>query len=216
MRIIRGLILREIQADKYLPVYTLTLIEHLAIFQVLLKAVVHSKPSLSGGCFTLLNYRLSRDEMVLTQLEKRGIKDQRILEVMRKIKRHHFVEPAFLDRAYDDSPLPIEEGQTISQPYIVARMTGLLEVQPTDKVLEIGTGSGYQTALLAELAYKVFSIERYMSLSRKARARIEEQGYRNVILKQGDGTIGWAEFAPYDKIIVTAAAPSFPRLSFFS
>jgi protein-L-isoaspartate(D-aspartate) O-methyltransferase len=162
----------------------------------------------------VLNYRLSREEMVLTQLEKRGIRDPRVLEVMRKIKRHHFVEPAFLDRAYDDSPLPIEEGQTISQPYIVARMTSLLEVQPTDKVLEIGTGSGYQAALLAELAYKVYSIERYLSLSRKARARLEEHGYTNVVLKQGDGTIGWAEFAPYDKIIVTAAAPKFPKTLF--
>ncbi len=162
----------------------------------------------------MLNYKLSREEMVVTQLQKRGIRDDRVLEAMRKVKRHHFVEPAFLDRAYDDSPLPIEEGQTISQPYVVARMTSLLDVQPTDRVLEIGTGSGYQAALLAELASKVFTVERYLTLSRKARARLEEHGYTNVVLRHGDGSIGWAEFAPYDKIIVTAAAPKFPKALF--
>jgi len=162
----------------------------------------------------LLNYRLSREEMVLTQLERRGIDDPRVLEAMRKVKRHHFVEPAFRDRAYDDTPLPIDEGQTISQPYVVARMTSLLEIQPTDKALEIGTGSGYQAAILAELCHKVFSIERHMNLLQKARQALDEQGYANVVLKQGDGTIGWAEFAPFDKIIITAAAPKFPKTLF--
>jgi len=161
-----------------------------------------------------LNYRLSREEMVLTQLERRGIHDERVLNAMRKVKRHHFVEPAFRDRAYDDTPLPIDEGQTISQPYVVARMTGLLEIQPTDKVLEIGTGSGYQAAVLAELCHKVFSVERHMNLLQKARQALDEQGYANVVLKQGDGTIGWAEFAPFDKIIITAAAPKFPKTLF--
>ncbi|MCX6600503.1 MAG: protein-L-isoaspartate(D-aspartate) O-methyltransferase [bacterium] len=162
----------------------------------------------------MLNYRLSREEMVLTQLERRGIHDERVLNAMRKVKRHHFVEPAFRDRAYDDTPLPIDEGQTISQPYVVARMTGLLEIQPTDKALEIGTGSGYQAAVLAELCHKVFSIERHMNLLQKARQALDEQGYANVVLKQGDGTIGWAEFAPFDKIIITAAAPKFPKTLF--
>ena len=162
----------------------------------------------------MLNYRLSREEMVLTQLERRGIHDERVLNAMRKVKRHHFVEPAFRDRAYDDTPLPIDEGQTISQPYVVARMTGLLEIQPTDKVLEIGTGSGYQAAVLAELCHKVFSVERHMNLLQKARQALDEQGYANVVLKQGDGTIGWAEFAPFDKIIITAAAPKFPKTLF--
>jgi protein-L-isoaspartate(D-aspartate) O-methyltransferase len=152
--------------------------------------------------------------MVLTQLERRGIDDPRVLEAMRKVKRHHFVEPAFRDRAYDDTPLPIDEGQTISQPYVVARMTSLLEIQPTDKALEIGTGSGYQAAILAELCHKVFSIERHMNLLQKARQALDEQGYANVVLKQGDGTIGWAEFAPFDKIIITAAAPKFPKTLF--
>jgi protein-L-isoaspartate(D-aspartate) O-methyltransferase len=152
--------------------------------------------------------------MVLTQLERRGLHDPRVLEAMRKVKRHHFVEAAFRDRAYDDTPLPIDEGQTISQPYVVARMTSLLEIQPTDKALEIGTGSGYQAAVLAELCYKVFSIERHMNLLQKARQALDEQGYANVVLKQGDGTIGWAEFAPFDKIIITAAAPKFPKTLF--
>lgn len=161
-----------------------------------------------------MNYRLSREEMVLTQLERRGIHDERVLNAMRKVKRHHFVEPAFRDRAYDDTPLPIDEGQTISQPYVVARMTDLLEIQPTDNALEIGTGSGYQAAVLAELCHKVFSIERHMNLLQKARQALDEQGYANVVLKQGDGTIGWAEFAPFDKIIITAAAPKFPKTLF--
>jgi len=162
----------------------------------------------------LLNYRLSREEMVLTQLERRGIKDARVLEAMRKVKRHHFVEPAFRDRSYDDTPLPIDEGQTISQPYVVARMTSLLQIQPTDKVLEIGTGSGYQAAVLAELAKKVYSIERHLVLMQKARVVLEQQGYRNVILRAGDGTIGWADAAPFDKIIITAASPGFPKTLF--
>ncbi|HEY3294263.1 MAG TPA: protein-L-isoaspartate(D-aspartate) O-methyltransferase [bacterium] len=162
----------------------------------------------------MLNYKLSREEMVLTQLERRGITDSRVLEAMRKVKRHHFVEAAFRDRAYDDTPLPLEAGQTISQPYVVARMTSLLDIRPTDKVLDIGTGSGYQTAILAELARKVYSIERHMPLVMKARRNLEAEGYANVILKQGDGTIGWAEFAPFDKIVISAAAPVFPKTLF--
>ena len=162
----------------------------------------------------MLNPKLSREDMVLTQLERRGIRDPRVLEAMRKVKRHEFVEPAFRDRAYDDTPLPIEEGQTISQPYMVGRMTSLLDIQPTDRVLEIGTGSGYQTAVLAELAAKVFSVERHLRLLAQARGVLERQGYRNLVLRHGDVTIGWAEFAPYDKILVTAAAPSFPRTLF--
>jgi protein-L-isoaspartate(D-aspartate) O-methyltransferase len=162
----------------------------------------------------VLNYKLSREEMVITQLERRGIRDPRVLEAMRKVKRHHFVEAAFRDRAYDDTPLPIDEGQTISQPYVVARMTSLLQVSSTDKVLEIGTGSGYQAAVLAELGRKIYSIERHMPLLQKARKNLESQGYNNVVLKNGDGTIGWADFAPYDKILITAAAPSFPKTLF--
>jgi protein-L-isoaspartate(D-aspartate) O-methyltransferase len=167
-----------------------------------------------AGRLTVLNFRLSREEMVLTQLERRGIHDQKVLDAMQRVKRHYFVDPAFRDRAYDDTPLPIDEGQTISQPYVVAKMTSLLDIQPTDKVLEIGTGSGYQAAILAELARKVYSIERHLSLLQKARQALESQGYANVVLKHGDGTIGWAEFAPYDKILITAAAPALPRTLF--
>jgi protein-L-isoaspartate(D-aspartate) O-methyltransferase len=152
--------------------------------------------------------------MVHTQIEHRGISDPRVLDAMRRVKRHHFVEPAFQDRAYEDTPLPIEEGQTISQPYVVGRMTSLLCIQLTDRVLEIGTGSGYQAAILAELADKVYTIERHMALARKARANLEEQGYRNVVAKAGDGTIGWAQFAPFDKIIITASTPKFPKSLF--
>lgn len=152
--------------------------------------------------------------MVHMQLERRGITDPRVLDAMRRVKRHHFVEPAFRDRAYEDSPLPIEEGQTISQPYIVGRMTALLNIQPADRILEIGTGSGYQAAVLAELAEKVYTIERHMKLAQKARRNLEEQGYRNVVAKSGDGTIGWAQYAPFDKIIVTASSPVFPRTLF--
>ena len=162
----------------------------------------------------MLNPKLARDEMVLAQLERRGISDPRVLEAMRKVKRHEFVEPAFRERAYDDTPLPIEEGQTISQPYMVARMTSLLEIKPTDRILEIGTGSGYQTAILAELAAKVYSIERHIRLLQGARTILDQQGYDNVVLRHGDGTIGWTEFAPFDKILVTAAAPTFPKTLF--
>jgi protein-L-isoaspartate(D-aspartate) O-methyltransferase len=162
----------------------------------------------------MMNFQLAREDMVATQIERRGIRDPRLLDAMRSVKRHVFVEPAFCDRAYEDSPLPIEEGQTISQPYVVARMLSLLDVQPTHRVLEIGTGSGYQTALLAELAGKVFSIERHVQLLQRARKALEEQGTKNVVLKHGDGTIGWAEFAPFDRIVIAAATPQFPKTLF--
>jgi protein-L-isoaspartate(D-aspartate) O-methyltransferase len=152
--------------------------------------------------------------MVATQLERRGIRDPRVLDAMRTVKRHYFVDPAFRDRAYDDSPLPLEQGQTISQPYVVARMLSLLAPQKSQRVLEVGTGSGYQTALLAELAYKVFSIERHMALLQQARRALDEQGYSNVVLRSGDGTIGWMEFAPFERIIISAATPSFPATLF--
>ncbi len=137
------------------------------------------------------NYKLSRDEMVLTQLTRRGITNERVLEAMRQVKRHEYVDAAFQNRAYEDTPLPIENGQTISQPYIVAKMTELLDVQSTDKVLEIGTGSGYQAAVLCMLAGKVFTIERHFELAKTARAKLEAAGFTNVIVKHGDGTIGW-------------------------
>ncbi len=152
-----------------------------------------------------------RQEMVERQLVPRGIADRRVLDAMRKVPRHRFVGPGVESSAYGDHALPIGEGQTISQPFMVALMTQELGLIGDEKVLEIGTGSGYQTALLAELADRVFSIERVESLARRAQKTIEELGYQNVLIKIGDGTIGWNEFAPFDRIIVTAGAPEVPQ-----
>lgn len=149
--------------------------------------------------------------MVNSQLERRGIKDGRVLAAMRRIPRHHFVPDAVISEAYADRPLPIGEGQTISQPYMVALMTELLELEGDEKVLEIGTGSGYQLAILAELAREVYSIERHSSLADRARERVESLGYRNTHIGVGDGTRGWPEAAPFHAIMVTAGAPRVPR-----
>jgi len=156
-------------------------------------------------------YRHARERMVRNQIAARGITDTRVLEAMRKVPRHIFVEEALKDQAYGDYPLPIGEGQTISQPYIVALMTEALELKGPEKVLEIGTGSGYQTAILAELARWVYSIERYPALARRAKRILEALGYHNVIIRVGDGTRGWPEMAPFDAIIVTAAGPKIPE-----
>lgn len=152
-----------------------------------------------------------RKSMVRQQIEARGISDERVLEAMLRVPRHLFVPQHLRDRAYDDNPLPIGEGQTISQPYMVAWMTELLEVKPGDKVLEVGTGSGYQAAVLCELAGEVFSIEKNADLARAAEARLSGMGYRNLKVRVGDGTLGWPEEAPFDGIVVTAGAPSAPQ-----
>ncbi len=136
--------------------------------------------------------------------------DRRVMEAIARVPRHEFVPPSYRDEAYENHPLPIGEGQTISQPYIVALMTDLLELEPGAVVLEIGTGSGYQAAMLAELAAKVYSIEIIESLSRTATETLERLGYRNVTTRAGDGYRGWPEHAPFDGIIVTAAAPEIP------
>lgn len=141
----------------------------------------------------------------------RGIKDPRVQQAMRKVPRHFFVESALADRAYEDGPLPIGEKQTISQPYMVALMTEALELAGNEKVLEIGTGSGYQTAILAEIAPNVFSIEKIRSLATRARATLDDLGYYNVAIQVGDGTLGWSEHAPFDAILVTAGAPAVPQ-----
>jgi protein-L-isoaspartate(D-aspartate) O-methyltransferase len=148
--------------------------------------------------------------MVEEQLVARGIRDPRVLDVMAWAPRHRFVDPAFEPRAYGDHALPTSEGQTISQPYIVARMLELAELAPHHRVLEIGTGSGYNTLLLAQLVERVFSVERVASLLRVASRRLEELGVTNVALRHGDGTLGWQEFAPYDRVLVAAAAPRVP------
>jgi len=149
--------------------------------------------------------------MVDTQLVSRGVHAPRVLDAMRKVPRHLFVDEALCDQSYNDHPLPISERQTISQPYIVALMTEALGLQGMEKVLEIGTGSGYQTAILAELANRVYSIERLLGLSQRARQVLQDLGYRNIALKVGDGTLGWPEEAPFDAILVSAGAPSVPQ-----
>jgi protein-L-isoaspartate(D-aspartate) O-methyltransferase len=152
-----------------------------------------------------------RNSMVESQLISRGIKDDRVLAAMRKVPRHLFVDESLIDRAYDDHALPIGEGQTISQPYMVAVMTELLGLKGNEKVLEIGTGSGYQCAILAELASKVYSIERVETLAIRARNLLDSLGYRNVEIKIANGTYGWDEKGPFDGIIVTAGAPEIPK-----
>jgi len=155
-------------------------------------------------------YIQSRGNMVKTQIKARGITDARVLAAMSKIPRHRFVEPDLVSQAYGDYPLSIGEGQTISQPYIVALMTEALELTGREKTLEIGTGSGYQTAILAELSAQVYTIERIPGLQEKAKKILDELGYTNIKYKVFDGTIGWPEEAPFDAVIVTAAAPQVP------
>lgn len=149
--------------------------------------------------------------MVEEQIVARRIKDPRVIAAMKKVPRHHFVEEALQNQAYSDHPLPIGEKQTISQPYMVALMTEALQLTGKEKVLEIGAGSGYQTAILAELAEKVFSIERIRSLAIKARKTLYELGCYNVEIKIFDGTLGWPEESPFDAIIVTAGSPDIPQ-----
>ncbi len=151
-----------------------------------------------------------RNRMVETQLIPRGIKDKNVLDAMRKVPRHLFVPENRKDEAYDDCPLPIGYGQTISQPYMVAIMTELLKPEKNKRILEIGTGCGYQTAILAETCKEVYTIERIPELTEIAKKNLEALGYDNVFLKAGDGTIGWKEHAPFDGIIVTAGAPKIP------
>jgi protein-L-isoaspartate(D-aspartate) O-methyltransferase len=158
-----------------------------------------------------MKFNRIREKMVANQIEARGIRDQRVLEAMRKVPRHLFVSEALQDQAYGDFPLPIGDGQTISQPYIVAEMTQALELTRDDRVLEIGTGSGYQTAILAELAYRVYTIERVRSLFIRVRKKLDELNYHNVVAKCSDGTLGWPEESPFDAIVVTAGAPKVPE-----
>jgi protein-L-isoaspartate(D-aspartate) O-methyltransferase len=158
-----------------------------------------------------MKFKRLREKMVATQLEARGIHDFRVLEAMRTVPRHLFVGEALQDQAYGDFPLPIGENQTISQPYIVAEMTQALEVTKDDRVLEIGTGSGYQTAILAEIAFRVYTIERMRELFIKARKLLDQLAYHNVVAKCSDGTLGWPDESPFEAIIVTAGAPQVPE-----
>lgn len=152
-----------------------------------------------------------RDIMIRDHLMDRGIRDESVLKAMREVPREAFVSERFLERAYGDYPLPIAEGQTISQPYIVAYMTEALELSACDKVLEIGTGSGYAAAVLSRIVTTVYSVERVSGLAANARQLLERIGYTNIVIHEGDGTLGWPEHAPYDAIVVTAGAPKVPQ-----
>jgi len=156
-------------------------------------------------------YTARREAMVQNQLVGRGIRDQLVLEAMRKVPRERFVPEMERDFAYTDGPLPIGAGQTISQPYIVALMTEALQLKGGERVLEIGTGSGYAAAILAEISGEVFTVERVKELADRAADTLRDQGYVNAHVRHGDGTLGWAERAPYDAIVVTAGGPKVPE-----
>ena len=158
-----------------------------------------------------MNFENARRRMIESQIVARGIKDSRLIDAMMKVPRHIFVEEAMATQAYSDSALPIGEKQTISQPYMVALMTEMLHLTGTEKVLEIGTGSGYQTAILARLAARVYTMERIRSLALKARKALDSLGFLNINLRIEDGTCGWEAEAPFDAIVVTAGAPDLPR-----
>ncbi len=161
---------------------------------------------------TPTEYNERRDRMVADQLEARGIRDLRVLAAMRKVPREKFVDDAMRERAYDDGPLPIGHGQTISQPYMVARMSELARLTGNERVLEVGAGSGYQTAVLCELARSVYAVEVRPELTRKCERRLAIMGYRNVEVGGFDGTHGWRERSPFDVILVAAGAPAIPPL----
>ena len=155
-------------------------------------------------------FEATRHTMVATQIAARGIKDARVLAAMREVRRHEFIDAGQRERAYEDGPLPIGFGQTISQPYIVALMTELLDVQPRHRVLEIGAGCGYQTAILCRLCSHVYAVERVAELCVLARENLKRAGCSNVTLKHGDGTLGWPEHAPFDRILVAACSAEIP------
>src|SRR5216684_2760821 len=159
-------------------------------------------------------FRAQRERMARTQLAERGIRDVRVLDAMRNVPRHEFVSESFQQDAYEDHPLPIGEGQTISQPYIVAAMLEHLALQATDRVLEVGTGSGYVTTLLSLLCAEVHSVERHAQLAALAETTLHRLGYRNVKIRVGDGSLGWPEYAPFDAILVSAATPEMPPALF--
>ncbi len=193
--------------------YDMTLLEKIGskavLFLFFLSSVINCGKSNGNGDSN--SFEKQRIQMVQEQIRARGIYDVKILEAMRKVPRHLFVPESYRNRAYGDSPLPIGEGQTISQPYIVAFMSEKLNPKKNEKVLEIGTGSGYQAAILAELCDSVFSIEIFESLGNKARGTLNELGCDNVLVKIGDGYKGWKEHAPFDAIIVTCSPSHIPE-----
>lgn len=162
------------------------------------------------GLYASGDYKLKRQEMIKKDITARGISDKKVIDAMSKIERHLFVDKRLMDRAYEDNPLPIDEGQTISQPYVVALMTEALKLKASDRVLEIGTGSGYQAAVLAEIASEVYTIEIRKNLAEKSEKLLKNLGYKNIKTKHADGYFGWKEYAPFDAIIITAAANHIP------
>lgn len=156
------------------------------------------------------DFTIARRRMVEKQVVARGVTDARVIDAMLRVPRHRFVEEAFADKAYQDAPLPIGEKQTISQPYMVAVMSEALALKGVETVLEVGTGSGYQAAVLALLADRVFSLERLPSLARRARKILDENGFSKVNIRLADGTLGWRDMGPFDAILVTAGAPGIP------
>ncbi len=155
-------------------------------------------------------WKYERERMVQEQIIARGVKDARVIDAMKQVPRHYFIDKTYYHQAYNDFPLPIGNEQTISQPYMVAVMTELLELKGSERVLEIGTGSGYQTAILALLCDRVFSVERIANLSKQARERLTKLGFKNINIMVGDGSLGWPAFSPYNGIIVTAGSPGIP------
>ena len=168
-------------------------------------------PQKSASAENPESYTLLREQMVKEQIANRGVKDERVLKAMRSVPRHLFVPKSSRSISYQDRPLPIGEGQTISQPYIVAYMTEALNLKPKDRVLEIGTGSGYQAAILAELAKEVYTIELVPILGNRASKLLDEMGYKNIFVKVGDGYKGWPDKAPFDAVIVTCAPDKIPK-----
>jgi protein-L-isoaspartate(D-aspartate) O-methyltransferase len=177
---------------------------------VILLMVLILSPLMAGAATLETAWAQKRGEMVEDQIRARGVKDRRVLEAMRKVERHLFVPSPLRHLAYEDFPLPIGEGQTISQPYIVALMTELLALKGTERILEIGTGSGYQAAILAELVKEVYTIEIMEPLARQSERLFRKLNYRNIKVKLGDGFLGWPEFSPFDGIIVTCAPDKIP------
>ena len=158
----------------------------------------------------MLDFERARNHMVSTQIAQRGIRDRRVLAAIRNVPRETFVEPELEELAYEDGPLPIGEGQTISQPYIVALMIEAAELKPEDRVLEVGAGSGYAAAVMSQIAAEVYTIERHARLGSEAQRRFNKLGYHNIRLRVGDGTQGWPEAAPFDAILVAASGPEVP------
>ena len=173
--------------------------------------MLYTKGLYQKGGMKQLDFEAMRSRMVEDQLIPRGISDKKVLDAFRRVARHEFIPEEYWENAYADYPIPIGDGQTISQPYMVALMTECLALKNDDKILEVGTGSGYQTAILAEIVKKVYSVERFTSLAESSQKVLDRLGYKNCKIKVGDGTLGWEGFAPYDGIIVTAGAPGIPE-----